>query len=175
MVNYLQFLECIKSIDGQDGSTFEFNTDVKISPKGSFVFISSENATELYVYKRNSGTGILTFASKKVVPQSHFTEFAMSNDERFLYGASFNLYKAFVVYQMDKQTGIINEIQQFAHPSYRDYTSAKFLISPNNKFIYAIGEDVYASDQSQTQITIYDRNPNTGLISYKTHYTNLKK
>lgn len=174
-INWSTFdFKLVQSIDGQDGSTFEFNADVKISPKGSFVFISSENATELYVYKRNSGTGMLTFASKKVVPQSHFTEFAMSNDERFLYGASFNLYKALVVYQMDKQSGNLNEIQQFTHPSYKDYTSEKLVISPNNKFIYGIGTDVYASDQDQTQITIYERDPNTGLISYKTHYSNLK-
>lgn len=164
----------IQSIDNQDGKGFEFNADIKISPKGSFVFMTSENATELYVYKRNNTSGMLTFASKKVVPQSHFTEFAMSNDERFLYGASFNLYKAFVVYQMDKQSGSLSEIQQITHPSYKDYTSEKFVISPNNKFIYTIGTDVYAADQDQTQITIYERDQNTGLISYKTHYTNLK-
>lgn len=173
-INWTTFeFKPIQTISNQDGKEFEFNAQLKISPKGSFLLASSENGTELYVYRRNKETGMLTFASKKVVPQSQFSEFDMSSDERFLYGASFNLFKAFVVYQMD-QSGNMSEIQQIEHPSFKHYTSDKFVITPNNKYIYAIGTDSYASDQDQSHITIYERNSSTGMLTYKSHYANLK-
>ena len=164
----------IQSIDNQDNEEFDFNSDVIISPKGTFVFVNSENGNKLYVYKRDPSSGKLSFASKSIANQSNFAEFEMSNDERFLYSSSYNLFKALAVYQMDKSTGTLNEIQQFVHPSYRDYNSSKFVITPNGKFIYTIGTDVYSTSQDQTQITILNRDANTGLVSYKSHYANLK-
>lgn len=164
----------IQSIDNQDGKNLDFNTDVGISPKGSFIFLNNENGNELYVYNRNPTTGMLSFASKNVADRSNFSEFEMSQDERFLYTSSYNLYKSLAVYQMDKSNGSLSEIQQFVHPSYRDYNSSKFVIAPNGKFIYTIGTDVYSTSQDQTQITVLNRDTNTGLVSYKTHYANLK-
>lgn len=174
-INWSTFeFNLIQSIDNQDGTNYEFNAKIKISPQGNYMLVAHQNSCELFVYKRSTTTGLLTFTSKKNVDGSHFGEFEMSYDERFLYTAPFNHFKALVVFEVDKQLGSLNEIQQFDHPYFKSYHSDKLLISPNNKFIYSIGTDTYAKDRNQSHITIYNRDRNTGLISYNTHYSNLK-
>lgn len=164
----------IGSLEGQDGSTFDYNANIQISPKGNFILVSSNSDQEMYVYKRNSD-GSLTHLSKTVSPTlGMFNEFQMSADERFLYVASQNLYKAMAVYSFDKNSGSLNSMQQIENPNYRHYNSDKFVITPNGKFVYTIGSDSYATDQTQNQITIYNRDAQSGMLSYAKTLTNLK-
>lgn len=164
-------LKLVSTLTNAKGKKFEYNSKVELSPQGNFLFVTSNSHKTLHIFKRNSSTGSLMYLNTHTsATLGMYSNIVMSPDEHFMYVFSPNIFRACYVYEFDKPSGGMNEIQEVENPNYSSYNSDALLISPDGKNVYTIG----SANNIQRQIGQYQRDVSSGLLTFEHDYNNLQ-
>jgi 6-phosphogluconolactonase len=145
----------------QEGPHVHF---VNIAPNNKDVFVSDLGLDKVFTYELNVKTGHLSDGNPpfvKVTPGAGPRHQVISPDDKYLYliQEMGHLITAFR-YTPGKLTPI--QTLPSTPPGFKGFTTgADILISPDGKYLYASNRD------SLNDLTIYARNMNTGLLTYK--------
>ncbi|HOY12970.1 MAG TPA: lactonase family protein [Saprospiraceae bacterium] len=138
-------------------------------PTGNFAFVINELSSSVVSVKVDAVTGIFTTISKvSTLPPNYSgrnacADIHISDDGKFLY-ASNRGHNSIATIAIDDLGGL----KTIAQDSVMGDWPRNFMISPNNKFILV-------ANQLSNNITVFERNENTGLLRYTDHQIGISK
>jgi 6-phosphogluconolactonase len=125
-------------------------------PNGKFLYMNTELTAEVRIYRWDAQQGRLQLVETvSAYPAGYtgnnksFSEIAFSSDGRFLYAALRGDQDSLVVYDVNKDTGSINEIQRISSQGKRPWS---FGIDPTGQWMLVLNEathsvNVFSVDQ----------------------------
>jgi len=153
----LTFLEVhrdgLAGVDGLDYGQF-----VVISDDDKHVYVSARNDRKIAIFSRNTNTGLLSYEGADTLPSTSYpNELVISPDNRYLYLASSSDSSIYVL-SRNTTTGLLALVQRFANNVGTPVTHSLELVIPVGRpYLYGAGIN---------GITVYNRDVNTGLISF---------
>jgi 6-phosphogluconolactonase (cycloisomerase 2 family) len=149
----------LNSLDGVSG--------IRVSLDGKFAYATSYFSDAIAVFSRDTTTGELTFLEQQkdgingVDGLNGATSVTLSPDEKFVYATS-KEDNAIAVFSRNQTTGLLTfvELQKDSFAGVDGLRDARSLsISPDGKFVYAIGE-------GDDAIAVFSRNAVTGRLTF---------
>lgn len=137
------------------------------SPDGNFVYIAAYTDNAVTVYSRNSATGILTRiqtvanGTGGVAGLIGAQSIAITRDGQHLYVAS-AIDDALVMFSRDESSGLLTYLGHLK----QGVAGVDGLLEPTAIRESADGKNLYVAAVSSNSLSVFDRDPTTGLVTF---------
>lgn len=161
---YDAFLAQVNELPGQ-GELQHLFTQQNIGPDNFFDLTQTADGKIIVLatgggvatMKRDTATGLLTFADQDATDVDAVRGVAISPDNKFVY-ASETFQNAVYVFSLDPATGQMFRVEKI--------DDVQNMTQPHGMTVSPDGKNVYVSGQESSSITVFTRNATTGRLTY---------